>query len=279
MSNTLIIGLLVFSVILVGALVGAMLQTRLPKHHLTDETKNLVNVSTAVLATVSALVLGLLISNANTTFTRLGGEVTTLSAQILRLDHILQRYGPDAAPARGILLQYARQKMSDLFPDDPAEVHVGNPSTYELLQRVEDTLLALKPSSPRDQWWLSQAMALSAKIGETRWQIAQQIGQGTPKAFIALLVFWLALLFASFGLFAPRNLTSAATLTLCALAVAGAVAMFLELEQGLGGLVRISPEPMRHAVKTLEDKNRHAVAILYRYAFSRSDDQFRREDR
>ena len=82
--------------------------------------------------------------------------------------------------------------------------------------------------------------------------IAQQIGQGTPKAFVALLVFWLALLFASFGLFAPPNLTSAVTLTLCALAVAGAVATFLELERGFGGLVRISPEPMRQAVKILE---------------------------
>jgi len=74
----------------------------------------------------------------------------------------------------------------------------------------------------------------------------------TTKAFVALLVFWLALLFASFGLFAPPNLTSAVTLTLCALAVAGAVAMFLELEQGFGGNVRISPEPMRQAVKTLQ---------------------------
>ncbi|HEY1863309.1 MAG TPA: hypothetical protein VGG77_06380, partial [Roseiarcus sp.] len=70
--------------------------------------------------------------------------------------------------------------------------------------------------------------------------------------FVALLVFWLFLLFASFGLFAPRNLTSAAILTLCALAVAAAVGMFLELEQGFGGLVRVSPLPMLQAVKTLE---------------------------
>lgn len=103
-------------------------------------------------------------------------------------------------------------------------------------------------------------MALAAKIGDTRWLIAQQIGQGTPKAFVALLVFWLALLFASFGLFAPPNLISAATLTLCALAVSGAVAMFLELEQGFGGLVHISPEPMRQAVRTLaaEPSNQNA---------------------
>jgi uncharacterized membrane protein YqgA involved in biofilm formation len=252
MNTTLIIAFIVLATILVGAFIGVTLRDRLPKHHLTDETKNLVNVSTAVVATVSALVLGLLISNANTSFTRLGGQVTALSAEILRLDQMLRRYGADAEPARKTLLQYAEHKADDLFPDNPADVRLSNPATYELLQRLEDMLLALKPANPRDQWWLAQAMTLAAKIGETRWLIAQQIGQGTPKAFVALLVFWLALLFASFGLFAPPNLTSAITLTLCALAVAGAVGMILELEQGFGGLVRISPEPMRQAVSTLE---------------------------
>ena len=252
MNNTPIIGLFVLAAILVGAFAGVKVRDRLPKHHLTDETINLVSMSTAVVATVSALVLGLLISNANTSFTRLGGEVTTLSAEILRLDHILRRYGADAEPARETLLEYAEHKAADLFPDDPANVRLSNPATYELFQRLEDMLLALKPANPRDQWWLSQATALAAKIGDARWLLAQQVGQGTPKAFVALLVFWLALLFASFGLFAPPNLTSTITLTLCALAVAGAVAMFLELEQGFGGVVRISPEPMRKAVLTLE---------------------------
>ena len=140
--------------------------------------------------------------------------------------------------------KYAEQKTADLFPKDPANVRLGNPSTYELLQRLEDLLLAMKPATPRDQWWHEQAMSLAAKMGDIRWLLAQQIGQGTPKAFVALLVFWLALLFFSFGLFAPHNLTSAAILTLCALAVAGAVGMFLELEQGFGRVVHISPQPM-----------------------------------
>jgi hypothetical protein len=252
MSSTVVIGLIAFAAILAGAFVGAKGRDYLPKHHLTEETKNLVTVSTAVLATVSALVLGLLISNANTAFTRLGGEVTTLSAEILRLDHILSRYGPDAEGARDLLLEFAEHKATDLFPDHSADVRLSDPSTYERLQRLEDLLLGLKPTNARDQWWLAQAMTLAAKIGDANWLLAQQVGQGTPKAFVALLVFWLALLFASFALFAPPNLTSSVTLTLCALAVAGAVAMFLELEQGFGAAVHISPEPMRHAVKTLE---------------------------
>ena len=124
MNNTLIIGLIVFAVILASALAGMKVRDHLPAHHLKDDTKNLVNVSTAVIATISALVLGLLISNANTTFSGLGGDVVTLSAAILRLDHILQEYGADAEPARKMLLRFAEQKTVDLFPADPANVRL-----------------------------------------------------------------------------------------------------------------------------------------------------------
>jgi hypothetical protein len=206
-------------------------------------------------------VLGLLISNANISFRALGGEVTTLSAQILRLDNILRRYGPDTYQARETLRQYAEQKTADLFPDDGADVRLDNPSTYELLQRLEDSVLELKPANPRDQWWLDQAMTLAGKIGDSRWLLIQQVAQGTPKTFLALVVFWLTLLFASFGLFAPRNLISAVTLTLCALAVAGALGMILTLEDGFGRLVHISPQPMRQAAKALETRSHDTAGL------------------
>jgi hypothetical protein len=136
--NPLLIGVVVFAIILGGAFAGWVLRRRLPPHHLSNETKSLVSVSMAVVATVSALVLGLLISNANSSFISLGGQVTTLSAQILRLDQMLRRYGPDTNPAREKLKQYAEDKAVDLFPNDAANVQLGNPSTYELLQQIED---------------------------------------------------------------------------------------------------------------------------------------------
>src|SRR5215475_865992 len=98
--NPLIAGILIFVLVLGGAFVGWAMRQYLPDHNLTDETKSVVSVSMAMVGTISALVLGLLISNANSSFNALGGEVTTLSAQILRLDRILHRYGPDADPAR-----------------------------------------------------------------------------------------------------------------------------------------------------------------------------------
>jgi hypothetical protein len=153
--------------VLAGALAGAAIRQRLPAHHLTDETKNLVSVSMAIVATLSALVLGLLISNANSSFISLGGEVTTLSSQILRLGHLLRRYGPETKEARQTLRQFADRKVVDLFPDNTEDLHLNNPSTYEQLQRLEELMLELKPANPRDQWWLGQSFTLAGNIGDT----------------------------------------------------------------------------------------------------------------
>jgi small-conductance mechanosensitive channel len=117
MENPLFIGLVVFAVILAGAFAGWTARQCLPAHHVTDETKNLVSMSMAVVATISALVLGLLISNANNLFIARGGEVTALSAEILRLDRILRRYGSQTEPARETLRRYAERKTADLFPN------------------------------------------------------------------------------------------------------------------------------------------------------------------
>jgi hypothetical protein len=246
-----IIGFIVFAVIVGGAFAGWSARQRLPAHHLSDETKSLVSVSMAVVATVSALVLGLLISNANTSFITRSNEVTTLSADILRLDQMLRLYGPETNPARGKLLQFAERKANDLFPRDARDVRVNNESTYEVLQQVEYLMLELQPPDPRHQWFLQQALLHAAKIGNTHWLLGQESGQGTPKAFIALVVFWLTLLFASFGLFAPRNFVSALALVLCAIAVTGAVEMILELEQPFDGVLQISARPMLQAVNDL----------------------------
>jgi hypothetical protein len=247
------VGLLTFTVIVSGVLAGLACGERLPPQHTSIETKSVVQVSMAVVGTVSALVLGLLVSNANSSFTARANEVTALSADIVRLDHFLRRYGPEAEPAREALRRYAALKTDDLFPvASGSAIRVDNPATNELLDQVEDLLLALHPSDPHQQWILTQSLQFAADIGAARWLLAQQSGQGTPTPFLILVVFWLTLLFASFALFAPHNLTARLTLVLCAFAVSGAVEMILELEQPFAGIVEISPVPMHAAVGALK---------------------------
>ncbi len=250
-----IIGIIIYAVIIGAAFAGWGARQCLPAHHLKDETKNLVSVSMGVVGTISALVLGLLISNANTSFIARTTEVTTLSADILRLDQMLHLYGPEASPARGKLLQFAERKTNDLFPKNLQDVRVNNESTYEVLQQVEFLILELDPADARRRWFLQQALLHAAKIGNTHWLLGQEDGQGTPKMFVAVLVFWLSLLFASFGLFAPRNLLSGLTLVLCAIAVSGGVEMILELERPFSGALHISPLPMHRTVDRMKGSN------------------------
>jgi hypothetical protein len=260
MFGPLTIAVLVFALILAGAFAGAMARRHVPDHHLTDETKNLVSVSMAVVATISALVLGLLLSNANSSFNAMQGQVVSLSSEILRLDQLLRKYGPDTKLAREKLREYAERKRDDLFPNNPADFHLHNQATYEILQEVEDLVLAVKPANDRDQWWLAQAMTLASRIGDTRFLLAQHTEHGTPKAVLFLLVFWLTLLFGSYTLFSPSNPTSKATMTLCAIAIAGAIGMILELERGFGGLVQVSPQPMNYAVASLQAESINETA-------------------
>jgi hypothetical protein len=247
-----IVGLITFLVILSGIMAGLALGEHLPPHHTSAQTKSVVSVSMAIVGTISALVLGLLVSNANSSFTARAGEVTALSAEIVRLNHFLHRYGSEAEPARDTLRRFAESKTDDLFPAaSGATIRVDNPTTNELLDQVEDMLLALHPADPHQQWLQTQSVQIAADIGATRWLLAQQSGQGTPAAFLILVVFWLTLLFASFALFAPHNLTARLALVFCAFAVSGGVEMILELEQPFAGMVQISPVPMHAAVGTL----------------------------
>lgn len=252
MNNSLLTGLIVFTVIMAGAAAGLGLRRIVPADDLSGGTRSLVSLSMAVVATISALVLGLLITSADNSFATYGRQVTELSAQMLRFDRLLRRYGPEADPARALLQDYARRKTVELFPADPDKVSPGDLASYKLLERAEDAVLALKPANAREEWLVAQALTEAARMGEMHWMVRQQIEQEIPGPAIAVLVFWLTVLFASFGLFAPPNIVAALTLTLCALVVAGAVGMIVELEKGFGGLVRVSPEPMRQAVRALE---------------------------
>jgi hypothetical protein len=105
---------------------------------------------------------------------------------------MLRLYGPEANPARGKLLQFAERKTTDLFPESLQDVRVNHESTYEVLQQVEYLMLELDPPDPRRRWFLQQALLHAAKIGNTHWLLGQVAGQGTPKVFVAVLVFWLS---------------------------------------------------------------------------------------
>ena len=231
-----------------------MIGRRLPPHHMSSETKAVVSVSMAVVGTMSALVIGLLISSASSSFTARNRDLGRLSADIIRLDTLLRRYGPEANAIRDALQRYATLKFEDLFPNRPdGKPNVDNPATAKVLDDVEDLILALRPGDDRQRWLSQQELQLANDVGEARWQLVRQDIGSVPLPFLGAVTLWLTVLFASFGLFAPRNVTAIIALFLCAFAVSAAIKLILDLDTPFEGRVRLSPPPIHISSDPMRD--------------------------
>ena len=250
-----LISLVVLVIVFCSALLGMLVSRILPQNHLTDQTKSVVTVSTGVVGTLTALVLGLLIAAASSSFDTKNQEVILIAADVIRVDRLLRRYGPEAEPLRDLLRRYIAVKIHDLFAEETTKLPSSeNPRPLALLEDLQDRLAALDASNPDQRWLQSQALQLVSTIMGARWLLAEQNTMGIEVPLLVLVVFWLSLLFLSFGLFAPRNATAILALFLCALAVAGAIEMMQELNSPFEGTIRISSKPMKDALDEISLK-------------------------
>jgi len=223
MTN-IIIGLVSFAAIFGGVLIGRFAANRLPGHHLSSETQSAVTVSVAVIGTLSALVLGLMITTANSSFSARSDEVRELSLQLIRMDRNLRRYGPEAADARARLRQWAIAKTQQLFPEK-GKPHPSNEETITLLESVQDAVLVLTPKDERQKYLRTLCATLSSTLIQARWSLEQRTGHSTPIPFLALVA-----------------------LLLCSLAVSGGIVLIEELDKPLSGFIHISSDSMRKAL-------------------------------
>ena len=246
MAN-IITGLIAFAAIFTGVLIGRFAARQLPSHHLSPETQSAVTVSVAVIGTLSALVLGLMISAANSSFSARSDEIRQLSLQLIRMDRNLRRYGPEANDARGKLHAWATVKIKQLFPEQGKPAPTSQ-TAIMMLESVQDSLLDLTPKNERQKYLRTLCVTLSSTLIEARWSLEIRAGHSIPVPFLVLLIFWLAVVFASFGLFAPANQTAMIALLLCSLAVAGGILLIEELDNPLSGFIQLPSEPLEKAL-------------------------------
>ena len=242
------VGLIVLAVVFASAMIGSLIRRKLPESHLSDESQSVVRLSMGVVGTLTALVLGLLVATASTTFNTRNQEITTLAAKVIQLDRLLRRYGPDGDKEREMLRDYITMKLEDLFPPGHAKPVLENPKTTALFEDLEDRLSEMQGHSPHQQQVLSHALALTSEISEVRWLLIEQDVIGIPVPVLLIVVFWLCLLFMSFGLFSPQNTTITVALLFCTIAVAGAIQTILDLSRPFEGVIRVSDKPLRHAL-------------------------------
>jgi Protein of unknown function (DUF4239) len=241
--SSIAISLIVLACIFGGALVGTFLRAALPQEHLSAESKDVVKLGMGLVATMSALVLGLLVSSAKTSFDTQSAEVAEMSVKVMLLDRGLAHYGPEAKEARDLLRLSVDNDLNRLWPQERSRnSKVERPASADDLY---DKILALSPKDDTQRAIKSQTMSILLDLGHTRWLMYAQAANAVSKPLLSVLVFWLTMIFISFGLYAPRNATVLAALFVSGLSVSGAIFLILELFTPFSGMLGISSEPLR----------------------------------
>jgi hypothetical protein len=247
-----IVALIVFACVFAGALLGMVLRAHLPEHHLSEGAKDVIRLGMGLIATMTALVLGLVIATAKNSYDTQDEAVKHSAAKILLLDRVLANYGAEAKDVRDLLRRTVADRLEAIWPDDHFQrATLYAPEGTFTGQDIETRILLLSPQTEVQRLLRSQALQISNDITETRWLVLGGKRSSVPLPFLVVVVFWLTIIFASFGLFAPHNGTVIVVLLLCALSVAGSIFLILELDQPFEGLIRISSAPLRYALSHL----------------------------
>lgn len=241
-----------FACISGGVLLGMFLRNTLPEHHLSTDAKDVVRLGTGLIGTIAALVLGLLIASAKSSYDTQSAQIKQMTANIVLLDHFLELYGPETGTARNLLRRSVavladrmwRENSSDLAKAAPFEASAASDAFYAKLQE-------LSPQNDSQRSLQTRAIQTSTDIAQTRLLLFTQMDNSIPMPFLVVLIFWLTIIFASFSLFAQPNAIVVGSLFIFALSAAGAIYLILELGQPFAGLMQISSAPLRNALAAI----------------------------
>src|SRR5262245_32047550 len=164
-----------------GTLIGLAFQRLLPGYHLNKETQDVVKLSAGTIATLTALVLGLLVSSAKNDFDTMSNGIVQSSAKIIILDRTLARYGPETRAAREQLKRAVEGIIEMAWPSEKSGL-----SAMTAIERskgveiVQDELNLLTPQNEAQQRALSQAQQLVNDLIQTRWMLIEQAQNRLP---------------------------------------------------------------------------------------------------
>jgi hypothetical protein len=241
---------IVFVCVFGGAVLGMILRAVLPEHHLSSDSRDVLKLQMALVSTMTALVLGLLVTSAKGSYDAQTAELTQNSAKVVLLDRILAHYGDETKETRGILRATVVRSLDRIWAES-SEVRSerGVPSREN--EQLFDQIMQLTPKDEVQRSIKAQALNIAFSLGETRWLQYAQSSTSISKPLLVILVLWLTTLFVSFGLFAPRNGTVITSLLIAAFSVSGAILLILELYTPYGGLIEVSSAPLRAALLQL----------------------------
>ena len=245
--NTTFTALIVLACLITAVFLGRTVRGFLPEDHLTADSRDAIKLAMGLVATMSALVLGLLVSSAKGSYDTERNEVIQMAAKVAFLDRVLAVYGPEATEARTRFHEAVEEAVLAMWPREasgPAHLSPNKQAGNAVYAAVQD----LSPHDDTQSKLKDQATTVATDLGQLRSLLAAQAVPSISTPLLVILVSWLVVIFFGFSVLAPRNATVIFALMISALAVSGAIFLILELDQPFGGVLRISSEPMRNAL-------------------------------
>jgi hypothetical protein len=245
-----VIGLILFVGLVGVTLLGGLLRRLVPAEQLSGDSKDVVKLSLGLVGTMTAILLGLLISSAKDSFDTTRSEVMQMAAKVALLDRVLKLYGPEAADARRALRDTIADGVRQTWPGEGT-----GPARLDPNQQMGDALYVnvqhLSPQDDMQRGLKTQATDLMVQLAEIRALLQAQAIPSLSKPLLIALMSWLVVIFFGFSLLAPANPTSTLALAAGAFSVACAVFIILELNYPFAGAIRVPSEPMTNVLNQL----------------------------
>ncbi|MEI6322969.1 MAG: hypothetical protein WCP60_07710 [bacterium] len=251
-ASSIQVALWAFGLIFGGAVMGFVFQLILPEHHFSSESKDAAKLGAGLVATLAALILGLLISSTKGTFDQINTLVNQVAANYIHLDRLLANYGPETTPIRAELHNALSLKIQEIWPEE-CKVHTKSPlHTSSMFEKIAGEISALQPATTLQTRLQNSSLQLEDDLLHERWMI-EVVGQGgVPPLLLIIPVVWITFLTFLYALFSPRNLTVITVLFFCSLSIAGAIFLIDEMSTPLDGKIKVSSAPLRLILDQLQ---------------------------
>ncbi len=260
-----ILTILLILALLGSAMGGLWVRHRLHDRHLTEQSISSIRLLMGMLLTFSALVLGLLTSNAKQRFDGLNDNLSAFATDLLELNHRLIIFGPEADDARRLLRQYTAASIADTwpqeplptgdyprFPNTPAAKGLEGQDLGALLDRVD---LAIDHLVPEDEFHRQVAASLRMRIISAigqRWRLIFASRSTIAWPFLSILMTWLCIIFAIFGMTSPPSRVVYVVAALTALSIASPLYLIIDYSDTLSGTIALSSETLRVALAHMD---------------------------
>jgi hypothetical protein len=248
--KSILISSIVFVVVFSGALAGIGFQRVVPDNQLGPEAKDVIRLATGLLVTMTALVLGMLVSTANSSYQDRKNELAEMGSNFVLVDGLLASYGPDTQTIRGELRGLAESGLERIWPTDGSRKSQLRPNDNG--QFIYHQLQLLAPKDDTQAAAKGAAISAAANLRHTYWLMFLRTEQSSLSfPLLAVVVSWLTFIFISFGLFAPPTRAVLVTMVACALAVSAAVFIIMAMYTPFSGVMKISSSPIRDALSLM----------------------------